>query len=440
MSELPQVGLFQVLRREFLSGDGNRIDMLSGLQKQHAEHGNAVLQNVGIMKMVNLFGPDANRLVLLDRDRVFSARIPWMQIMGKIFPDGLLLLDGDLHKRHRKIMHLPFRRPELRSYADMMNPMISERLDGMHRAAQPWMAFSSFKELTLDMAATIFLGVDLGADTNKMNGVFEDLVAASMSRVRLRIPGLEYHRGLKGREFMLRFLSELIPLRREGTGADMLTGLCQAVTDEGERLTEQEILDHMIFLMMAAHDTTTSTLTSLTYELAKNPNWQERLREESRGVGSDYVDFDSAGELVGIDLAMKETLRRYPPLPIIPRVATQEVECTGYRIAADTMVVLAPIHTHHMSEWWDEPRKFDPDRFSPERAEDQRHSHSWLPFGGGPHMCLGRKFAELQVRTVMHQLLLRYRFSVPEGYEMPVQQAPISRPRDGLPVTLEPIG
>jgi cytochrome P450 len=134
---------------------------------------------------------------------------------------------------------------------------------------------------------------------------------------------------------------------------------------------------------------------------------------------------------------MKETLRRYPPLPIIPRVATEDVEFAGYRIAAKSMVVLSPIHTHHMPEWWDEPVKFDPDRFSPERAEDQRHSHSWLPFGGGPHMCLGRKFAELQVRAVMHQLLLRFRWRVPEGYEMPVQQAPISKPLDGLPIELE---
>jgi cytochrome P450 len=437
MSEMPQVGFLKLLARELFSGNNQRIDMLSTLQRQHAEHGAAVLQNVGIMKMINLFGPDANRFVLLDRDRVFSSRIPWMQIMGRIFPDGLLLLDGDVHKRHRKIMHLPFRRPELRTYADMMNPMIAERLGSMHRPGEAWLAFPTYKELTLDMAATIFLGVDLGPGTTAMNGVFEDLVAASMSRVRLRIPGLEFYRGLKGREFMLRFLAELIPLRRKGDGKDMLTGLCQAVTDEGERLGDQEILDHMIFLMMAAHDTTTSTLTSMTYELARNPDWQERLREESRGLGSDTVDFDRAGELIGLDRVMKETLRRYPPLPIIPRVATEDVEFAGYRIAAKSMVVLSPIHTHHMPEWWDEPVKFDPDRFSPERAEDQRHSHSWLPFGGGPHMCLGRKFAELQVRAVMHQLLLRFRWRVPEGYEMPVQQAPISKPLDGLPIELE---
>jgi cytochrome P450 len=189
--------------------------------------------------------------------------------------------------------------------------------------------------------------------------------------------------------------------------------------------------------MMAAHDTTTSTLTSMTYELARHPEWQDRIREESRALGTTRPGFDELDRLTALTWAMHETLRRYPPLPIIPRIATESFEFGGYRIPANAMVVLAPIHTHHMPEWWTDPERFDPERFSPERAEHERHSHSWIPFGGGPHMCLGRRFAEAQIRLVMHQLVLRYRWSVPEGYVMPVQQAPISKPRDGLPIRLE---
>jgi len=269
--------------------------------------------------------------------------------------------------------------------------------------------------------------------------VFEDLVAASMSRIRLPIPGLEFQRGLKGRQFMLEFLGDLIPKKRASDGPDMLTRLCHAETEEGEGFSDAEILDHMIFLMMAAHDTTTSTLTSMLYELGRRPEWQERCREESRAVGSAQLDFDEGDRLESLGLVFRETLRRYPPLPVIPRVATESFEFGGYTIPKDAMIVISPIHTHHMPQWWDEPRRFDPDRFSPARAEDQRHSHSWVPFGGGPHMCIGYRFAELQVKSVMHQLLQRFRVSVPEGYEMPVQQAPISKPRDGLPVRFERI-
>jgi cytochrome P450 len=339
-------------------------------------------------------------------------------------------------------MHVPFQRPALRIYAERMNDMIDDRLSAWdERAAsgEPFLAFPAYKELTLDMAAAIFIGVDLGPGTKRMNDAFESLVAASMSRIRLPIPGLEFQRGLEARKFMLGFLGELLEKKRSGDGTDMLSRLSHAETEEGERFTDREILDHMIFLMMAAHDTTTSTLCSMTYELARHPEWQERVREECLGLGTERLGLDAMESLENLTRVMKETLRRYPPLPIIPRVATESFEFGGHLVPADSMVIISPIHTHHMSEWWDDPLRFDPDRFSPERAEDARHSHSWVPFGGGPHMCLGRRFAELQVKAFVHQLLQRFRVSVPEGYEMPVQQAPISKPRDGLPIRLEAI-
>jgi cytochrome P450 len=439
---IPKVGLFRMLSRMLRRGSDERMDMLSALAGQYDEFGPVVMQDVGVMKMINLFGPDANRVVLLDTDRIFSARRPWMQIMGKIFPNGLLLRDGAEHKHHRKIMHVPFKRPALRIYGERMNTMIEERLTAWEAAAasdEPFLAFPAYKTLTLDMAASIFIGVDLGPDASEMNRAFEDLVAASMSRVRLPIPGLEFNRGLEGRKFMLEFLGDLLPKKRAGDGTDMLTRLCHAETEEGERFSDAEILDHTIFLMMAAHDTTTSTLCSMTYELARNPDWQERVREECRALGSTALAFDEMERLENLTWVMKETLRRYPPLPVIPRVATESFEFGGHEVPKDSMVVISPIHTHHMSEWWDDPWRFDPARFSPERAEDERHSHNWVPFGGGPHMCLGLRFAELQVKALMHQLLQRYRVSVADGYEMPVQQAPISKPRDGLPIRLEVI-
>jgi len=438
VEDVPRPGLLQTLRNVVSQGGGGRQDMLTPLQKLHADHGDVVLQSAGRFKMLNLFGPDANRFVLLDRERIFSARRPWTMIMGRIFPNGLLLRDGEEHKHHRKIMHSAFKRPALRSYVDRMNPMIEEALDGWLETPR-LRAFPAYKELTLDMAAAVFVGADLGPGTRRMNGVFEDLVAASMSRIRLPIPGLEFQRGLRGRKFMVEFFSDLLPKKRSGDGPDMFTRLCHGETESGHRFADQEVIDHMIFLMMAAHDTTTSTLTSLTYELARHPAWQERVRDESRALGKPALDLEDLDALPSLGLVFRETLRRYPPLPVIPRTATREFVFGGYRIPADTMVVIAPIHTHHMEAWWTDPRRFDPERFGPERAEDARHTHAWVPFGGGPHHCLGIRFAELQVKAVIHQLALRYRWSVPGGYEMPVQQAPISKPLDGLPIQLEPL-
>jgi cytochrome P450 len=438
LKELPRLRFSEIANR-FMRPDKARKDMLSGLDTSYRKYGNAVSAPLGIINMVNLFGPDANRLVLLDQERIFSARKPWMDIMGRIFPDGLLLLDGDEHKRDRKIMHTAFTRPALRGYAEQMNSIVEQEIEDWIEPGATFHAFPKLKELTLTMAAKIFVGIELGPKTRKLNQAFEDLVAASMSIIKLRIPGLEFYRGLKGREFMIEFIGGMIEEKRAGDSSDIFSHLCRTETEDGERFGDQQIIDHMSFLMMAAHDTTTSTLTSIFYELGRHPEWQERLREESNTFGSDHLSFDGMVQFPQVELVMKEVLRRFPPLPIIPRVNTEEFEFDGFRVPKSSMVVISPLHTHYMDEWWDDPQKFDPERFSPERAEDKRHSHSFVAFGGGPHMCLGLRFAETQVKVVLHHVLQKYRWSVPAEYTMPVQQAPISKPQDGLPLKLERI-
>ena len=126
-ADIPKAPLLETLRA-LLGGKSVRIDMLSRLTRLYDERGPVVAQSAGVFQMVNLFGPDANRFILLDRDRIFSSRKPWMMIMGRIFPNGLLLRDGDEHKLHRKIMHEAFTRPALRDYLERMNPMIAHGL------------------------------------------------------------------------------------------------------------------------------------------------------------------------------------------------------------------------------------------------------------------------------------------------------------------------
>jgi cytochrome P450 len=433
---MPQLPL-RVLVDRMMHPTRERDDMHAGLREIYDAYGPVSCQTIPMLKMVNLLGPDANRLVLLDQQRIFSARKPWMAIMGRIFPNGLLLMDGEQHKTHRRIMHTAFMRPVLRDYAAQMNPMIVNSVESWYREDGPVEIFPAVKRMTLDMAATIFVGAELGPVTEKMKTAFEDLVAASMSRIRLPLPGLEFDRGLKARRFMVDFLSKLIEEKRGGNESDLLARLERTITPEGERFQDSEIVDHMSFLMMAAHDTTTSTLCSMIYELAKHPEWQERIREEVQAIGDDELDFDEAHRIESVSLFLRETLRRYPPLPVIPRMAEQDFEFEGYKVPAGALVIVSPVFTHHMPEWWDDPWRFDPERFGPVRAEHERHSHSFIAFGGGPHMCLGKRFAETQVTTVLFHLLRRYRIRVPKSYTMPVQQAPISKPRDGLPVWLE---
>jgi cytochrome P450 len=433
---LPRSSLLHVLR--WTAQFQNRALALT--QETCARWGPAVRTGYGPFTTVTLFGPDANRFLLLDREECFSARGSWELIMGRIFGGGLLLRDGADHRRHRALMQEAFKTPALASYCDRMNPRIARALDAwLAPGARTLHAFPAFKHLTLGLAWELFVGAELGAEAEPLNRAFEDTVAASMSLLRLPLPGLEFQRGLRGRRAMREYFAALIPARRRGGGSDLLSRLCRAEDEAGRQLSDTEIADHMNFLMMAAHDTTTSTLTSLLYLLGRHPRGQERVREESLALGEEFMDFERRDELDALTRCTHETLRLYPPLSTIPRLALRDCEFQGWQIPRGALVAVFPIHTHRMPEWWSEPERFDPDRFAPQRAEHQRHSHLFVPFGGGAHMCLGLRFAEMQIRAVMHQLVRRARFELPSGYTMPVQEAPISKPRDGLPIRLVPL-
>ncbi|MES1942931.1 cytochrome P450 [Salinisphaera sp. PC39] len=403
-------------------------------ERLYARYGEISRGNVMFENAANLLGPDANQFVLADREGNFSAYRGWTPILGDLFPRGLMLRDGADHRSHRRIMQTAFRKEALAADLALMQPLIAERLA---RWPQRLKFYPAIKSLTLDLAASVFLDLPLGRDAARVNRAFVNVVEASMSVLQLPVPGTLYGRGLRGRAFLERFFAARIPGKRAAPGNDLFSRLCTAESEEGERYSDGEIVDHMIFLMMAAHDTTTSALTTLAYLLAANPDWQARLREEAMAAGPDleHADLDA---LPDAGRAFREALRLYPPLPSMRRRTVRECEFKGHTLPADTAVNIFNHFTHHMPEYWDDPERFDPDRFA--RNEHRRHPFQFIPFGAGAHTCIGLHFAEIQVKAVLHRLLREYRLSVPPGYRMPYQIVPISKPRDGLPLTLAPVG
>ncbi len=175
----------------------------------------------------------------------------------------------------------------------------------------------------------------------------------------------------------------------------------------------------MIFLMMAAHDTMTSSLTSLVWLLIDNPGWQEKLREEVHSLdlrGDELLPFEKLEEMPLTEMAFKEAMRINPPVPSIPRRALLEFEFGGFRIPAGTPIAINPLFTHHMSDQWPDPERFDPLRFMNE-AQLGRHRFAWLPFSGGAHMCLGLHFAYMQAKCVTRHLLQNLLLSAMPGYQ-----------------------
>lgn len=388
-------------------------------------------------RRLNMISADANEFVLLDRAGNFSAYRGWEPVLGQLFPRGLMLRDGEDHRYHRRLMQPAFRKEALAGYLARMRPRIASTVAAWQRAGA-FRFYPAVKRLTLEIAAEVFLDLQLQAEIEQVARDFTDLVEASSALNRIPLIGRQYARGLAGRQRLARLILDRIPQRREGQGSDLLTQLCRARDEQGQQYSDAEIVDHLIFLMMAAHDTTTSALTTIVYALAQQRDWQSRLRERVRSLGRPAPEHEDLAQLEEIDWVLRESLRLYPPLSVILRRSIRDCEFHGYRIPADTSVTVYPLATQRLPQWWSDPDRFDPERFSPERAEHRRHPFAWAPFGGGAHMCLGLHFAEMQVKAVLHPLLLAASLSVPGNYVMPYQLAPIARPRDGLPIRLEP--
>ena len=408
-------------------------DLAGGLARLERRFGSVFWGRFPGHRVLVLLGPDAAEHVLKDRAGNFASRPGWEPFIGRVFPGSLLAMDGAEHRHHRRIMQVAFSRPALAGYHATLHTTLDDRLAawGDGRPTFALRVYPALKRLTLDIAARAFMGVDLGPRAEAMNRAFAPMVAAPISMIRWAIPGTAMWAGLRGRARLVTDLGALLEARRERPGDDLFSRLCHAVDEDGARLSDAQVIDGLAFLMMAAHDTTTTALTALTYLLAAHPAWQDRLRDEARAASTADADGEPA-----LDWAFKEALRLYPPLASVPRRAAREHTFAGFRVPAGAMIGLYPIHTHRLPDLWPDPERFDPERFRDDRREG-RHPGAWVPFGAGAHICIGQHFAALEVRAVMTHLLRRFRWRVPPGYVMPYQAVPIGQPRDGLPVAFE---
>ncbi|MEM7360430.1 MAG: cytochrome P450 [Pseudomonadota bacterium] len=406
--------------------------------EMYQKYGGVYYNKFLMSRVVHLLSPEANEFVLLDREQNFSSGLAWKLSLKALFPNGLMLRDGEDHRYHRRLMGAPFKSASLKLYVDLMSRDIKTEADAW-RQQQDFLYYPAIKQLTLDLATKIFVGETLNDEAAEVNKAFVDLVAASLVMVRYPMFGNTYQKGLEGRKLLEEYFRVRIPAKQQSSDSDMLAEISRVQAEDGSSFSSEEIIDHMIFLMMAAHDTTTSSLSSVCYALARNPHWQSRIRAEIESLDSEHMTYEQAPDLPSIDLVLKEALRLYPPLPTIPRTAIKDCQFEGYEIKRGDVINVSPYVTHRLPEIWSNPDEFDPERFSAERAEHLRHRHAWIPFGGGVHKCLGLKFAELQIKLVLFHMLKKYQLVVEPDYEMPYKPTPIGKPEDELPLRLEPL-
>jgi cytochrome P450 len=418
---------------------GHGVEMLrlgmNYAMKRYRSHGPVSWVSAFGVKVVSASGPDATQEVLANRDKAYS-QTGWEYFIGPFFNRGLMLLDFDEHLYHRRIMQLAFTAERLSAYMTRVGEVVDESVSNWHpRDGFP--VYPALKQLTLDVATRIFMASTLGgAESQRVTKAFVDTVRAGSALLRVPVPGGRWAAGLQGRRVLEDYFRRSLPEKRASDSDDLFAALCHARTDDGETFTDDDVVNHMIFLMMAAHDTATIATSSLVYYLGKNPEWQARVRAESLALGDERLTVPMLNELPALDLVLKESMRLVAPVPWMVRKTVKETELLGHHLPAGVFVSTLAWLNHMLPEYWTEPHRFDPLRFSEERREDKSHRFAYMPFGGGVHKCIGMHFGTYEVKTIAHELVRRFEWTVPQDYHVQWDPTALPMPKDGLPISI----
>ncbi|WP_249010479.1 cytochrome P450 [Conexibacter sp. DBS9H8] len=416
-------------------------DPLGLLLHCHRRYGPVFSLRLLTLPTVWMIGAEANHfLTVSGRDHV-----SWRDgLMGEMIPligDGLLTTDGEAHDRARRLIQPVFSRRALEGQITLMVQEVDAALAALGPTPGTVDIYAWTRRLALGIALRGLFGLPADAARRERLG---DSFEAGLGffyhqqwTQMLRGPGSPWARMVAQRRRLVALIDEEIARRRrEGAaGEDVLSRLIAAGEAGADRLSDTEICDQVLTLLFAGHDTTTSTVSFLLYELARHPRELEHLLAEIDGApcGPEAL-FDG---LPHLEAVLAETLRLYPAAWWGPRRVRTSFDFAGHTVPAGAMVQYSSWVTHRLPELFPDPEAFLPDRFL-SGAVAALPVGAYAPFGAGPRICVGKRFGELEIKVILLRLLARYRPELAAGYRLGIRQAPTLSPREGMPVRLLP--
>lgn len=440
---LPLVGMIRHLLR----------DNLGFMMQMARTYGDVVHYRVGNLKVYQINHPDAIKRVLVDNSGNYGKGAFQIGTLKELLGSSLFMSDGDFWLRQRRLMQPVFHRKQLAVFATEMTAITQESMDRWTARPDPGAPLDIALEmmrLTLDVATQTLFSTRLTNDMAAL-GKLLTLVAEDVSfRFQMplyppvQVPTRRNRRFLKALAELDALIYGIIGQRRRELTAgsapnDLLTLLLLARDEEtGEGMSDQQLRDEVMTLFAAGHETTAKALTWLWYLLSLHPQIERRLYDE--------VDTALAGRTPTLaDLpalqytrqVIEETMRLYPPAWITSRQVEAEDTLGGCTIPAGALVWISPYVVHRHPAFWDNPEGFDPDRFAPDQIRS-RPKFAYFPFGGGPHLCIGRDFALMEAQLVVATIVQRYRLSLVPGHKVTPEAIVTLRPQDALWMTLHP--
>jgi cytochrome P450 len=395
--------------------------------------------------VVFMLGPAANHYMTVSHASNFIWRESHFRDLIGLLGDGLLTIDGEFHRRSRQIMLPAFHRERIAASIDVM---IEETERALEQLA-PDHVFDLYhwtRTLAMRIAMRALFGLDpdrepaRGTDAAALFERALSFYASEYTSRFLRGPLTPWARLQGAAQRLDRVIYGEIARRRATgeRGEDVLSLLLDAHDEDGGSLSDRHVRDEVMTLLFAGHDTTTSTVSFMFYELARHPEIAARLVAEQNAVlrnTAPSAEQLMGGQLPQLEMVLEETLRKYPPAWIGPRRSVEPFEFEGHAVPGGAYVNYSSWASHHLPDVFPEPDRFDPERFSPD-ARAAIPKGAYIPFGGGSRTCIGMRFGQLEVRTIATLILGRFALELPAAFELSIRQMPTISPREGLPVLL----
>ncbi len=397
-------------------------------------------------QVVFMLGPEANHYVTVSHPENFHWRESSFGDLIPLLGDGLLTIDDAYHDHARATMMPAFHRQQVAASLEAMieeaGPAVDRLRDGEIVDVYEWM-----RGLAMRIAMRALLGLDpdeagKGAAAAEHFERALEFYGIDFALRFLRGPGSPWRKMLASRQVLDRIVFDEIAQRRrhpDSERMDVLSLLLGVRDESGEGFADKEVRDQLMTLMFAGHDTSTSTLTFMMYELARRPDVIEKLQEEQdRVLGGEAPDIDKLErEMPYLDMVLDEVLRLYPPAWIGPRRAVREFEFDGHTVPDGAYLNYCSWASHRIPEFFPDPEAFRPERFAPDRKAALPRG-AYVPFGGGRRICIGKRFGQIEVKLVATMLLQRLRLDLLPGRTMTVRQMPTLSPKGGLRMRVDP--
>jgi cytochrome P450 len=382
--------------------------------------------------------------ILLDNVANYPKSVTYRNNLRPFLGDGLLISEGEFWKRQRRLAQPAFHLRRLKALAAAMAEAAAQMAMGWQHG-KVIDVMSEMNAVTMEIVARTLFGADVSADIAEVAGAMA-VLQEETGRVRptaffdlpewvVRPRGPEFRRAVATLD---RIVNRIVAERRASGESrdDLLSMLLEARDEEtGEGMTDRQLRDELVTLFLAGHETTAISLAWTFHLLAQNRRAEAILQAEVDGVLTERAApaFEDLEHLHYARMVAEESLRLYPPAYVFSRRAAADDRLGPYRMPAGAHIVISPYALHRRPDYWPEPDAFWPERFAP-GARTDRPKLAYLPFGGGPRICIGNSFAMMEHAIVLAAAVRLWRLESIPGREVRTEPRITLRPKGGLPM------